>query len=142
MTVLTDLTDRHALTDLVARLTRWLDDSCAAPALDGEGLRAVYSEDATVRSPRGGARGVDAVLEYVRRTTSPGEHTQHFTTDVLVDLDGDRADVTANLLVYLFRPGQAPHRTVGLRYAFTAARLPGGWRFTRAEITPAWFQGT
>jgi hypothetical protein len=59
----------------------------------------------------------------------------------LTDLDGDRATVTANLLVQFFRPREAPHRTVGLRYTFEAVRTAAGWRCACAEITPKWFQG-
>jgi hypothetical protein len=134
MSELSDLQDRNQIIDLVARLNRWLDDGPV------EDAATVYTDDALVTSPRGAARGIDEVIEYVRRTSSPDERTQHFTTDLLVGLDGDRADVTANLLVCFFRIGVRPHRTVGLRYAFDAVRTGQTWRFARAEVTPMWFQ--
>ncbi|WP_031508540.1 nuclear transport factor 2 family protein [Streptomyces megasporus] len=126
--------DRAEVTDLVARLTRCLDD----PSPDGRDLRAVYTEDAVVHSPRGTVRGIDAIVERVRRADPGDEHAQHFDTDVLVDLDGDRARVTANQLVYFFRPGKPPHRTAGLRHTLTAARTPAGWRIARNDITLLW----
>ncbi|GAB2926985.1 hypothetical protein GCM10027280_12920 [Micromonospora polyrhachis] len=59
-------------------------------------------------------------------------------TDLLVDIDGDQAAVSANSLVYYYRAGQAPHYTGGLRLADTAVRTSAGWRFREQRITPAW----
>ncbi|GLW05686.1 hypothetical protein Misp01_08160 [Microtetraspora sp. NBRC 13810] len=129
----TDLHDRLELAELVSRLSHLLDD----PA-DDDGLRAVYAENAVVNSPRGTAEGIDAVIAFVRRGDG-GERTHHFTTDVVVDLDGDRAVVRASLIDVFYRPGETPHRTVGLRYVFGALRTARGWRFDRADITPVWF---
>jgi hypothetical protein len=128
-------TDRAELTALVSRLGRWLDDGN-----DEDGL-GIYHPDAVVRSPRGTATGIDEIITYVARTSDEAERTQHLTTDVLVDLDGDHAEVTANLLVAFF-PSQQTFppalRLVGLHYAFDALRGSQGWRFTRADITPLW----
>lgn len=130
--------DRLELTDLVARLGRWLDDPD-----DDDGLRAVYAENAVVHSPRGTAAGFDEVLVLARANNGGDERTHHLTSDVLVDLgidgDGDRAAVSANLVNVFYRPGESPHRTVGIRYAFSAARTTDGWRFDGARVTPAWF---
>ena len=114
------------------RLARWLDD----PATDDG--RAIDAEDAGVSSPRGRAEGIEEVLAYVRRNSSDDEHTQHLTTDVTVDLAGDRAVVRANQLVYFYRPGAAPHRTSGIRHRFEAARTPDGWRLASADVELAW----
>ena len=58
--------------------------------------------------------------------------TQHLITNVLVDLDGDRATAGANLLVHF------PDATLGERYAFEAARRDDGWRLTRIVVEPRW----
>ena len=47
-----------------------------------------------------------------------GEHTQHVNGDVLVDVDGDRAETPANQLVHYYRTGEPPHRRSGLRLAY------------------------
>ncbi|MBG0569326.1 nuclear transport factor 2 family protein [Actinoplanes sp. NEAU-A11] len=83
-------------------------------------------------------------MDYVRRTSDDAERTQHLTTDILVDLDGDRAELTANMLVTFFPPGSdqlAPAlRLVGLKSAFSALRTSEGWRLLRTDVTPLWQQ--
>jgi hypothetical protein len=60
--------------------------------------------------------------------------------DVLVQVDGDQAEATANQLVYSYRDSEAPHRTRGLRVGGTAVRTHAGWRFSDMRVTPAWTQ--
>jgi hypothetical protein len=127
--------DRIEIADLFIRLARLLDEGAY------EDADAVYTDDVAVHSPRGGElRGIDEVVGYLRRTQVAGEHTQHTTTDVLVNIDGDQAAASANSLVYFYRGGQPPHRTSGLRMACTAARTPAGWRFRDVRIVLAWMR--
>lgn len=80
-------------------------------------------------SPRSGEiHGLDELVGFMRRAEVEGQHTQHLTTDLLVDVNGDRAAASANSLVYFYRDGQAPHLTSGLRLACTAVRTQAGWR--------------
>ncbi|GLY15146.1 hypothetical protein Kisp01_21610 [Kineosporia sp. NBRC 101677] len=69
-----------------------------------------------------------------------GELHQHVHGDVLVHLDGDRAETTANQLVFFYRAGDPPHREAGLRSAATAVRTPQGWRFSRMHIQLLWLR--
>ncbi|MET0132935.1 MAG: nuclear transport factor 2 family protein, partial [Kibdelosporangium sp.] len=89
MTSLADLADRAELTQLVSRLGHWLD---AANFEDSaqiyeDGAR-IYTDDVIVNSPRGIRNGLAEVLQYVR--DSNVERTQHFASDVLVDLAGEQ----------------------------------------------------
>jgi 3-phenylpropionate/cinnamic acid dioxygenase small subunit len=93
-----------------------------------------------VLSPRGTAEGLEAVHAHLRRSTPDGERSQHLTTDVVVALDGDRAEITTNHLVSFYRDREERHRLVGLRHRYAATRGPQGWRLRRAEITPLWFK--
>jgi ketosteroid isomerase-like protein len=127
-------TDRLEITDLFARLARILDTK------DHEGLRAIYTDDVVVHSPRGEFHGIDEVLAHVRRVDNEDELTQHLHTDVLVDFDGDQAAVSANQLVYFYRDGQQPHQTSGLQLTYNAVRTPVGWRVRAATIKLAWQQ--
>lgn len=127
------IADRLEVTDLFARLAGLLDDGRHDDAAD------VYHADVVVRSPRGGElRGLDEVTAFLRRSHVDGEHTQHVHGDVLVRVDGDRAEATANQLVFFHRDGEPPHRTSGLRTTTTAVRTPAGWRFTEMNIALAW----
>lgn len=124
--------DRDELTELVARLGRWLDEQ------DFTDCRHVYADDAVVQTPGGRAEGTGAILDQLRANTPAGEYTQHVSSDVSVTVDGDAADVRYNLIVYFFGAGSTLQRTVGARCTFGAKHTAEGWRFARAEIAPLW----
>jgi hypothetical protein len=124
--VLQELTDRQAITDLISRLGLWLDEQ----RFDEAG--SVLTEDARVQTPGGTTAGIGNVAAQARRNHE-GHTTQHVITNVLVDLDGDRATARANLTVSFDGT-----RTQGERYAFEAARTPGGWRLASVRVTPVW----
>ncbi|MFF4713379.1 nuclear transport factor 2 family protein [Streptomyces eurythermus] len=124
--------DRVEIAELLARLARLLDEG------RHEDISTVYHHDITVRSPRAELHGLDEVAAHLRRSRVEGENTQHVHGDVLVRVDGDRAEATANQLVYFYRDGEPPHRTSGLRVACTTVRTPAGWRIGELRITLAW----
>jgi len=119
------MNDRQDITDLISRLGRWLDDKRFDDA------RSVLTEDVTVRTPGGQAEGLERVVAQASRNHQVP--TQHLITNVLVDVDGDAATATANLLVTFAGESQQ-----GERYAFGAARTVDGWRLSRVEVTPVW----
>ncbi|GAA4203821.1 hypothetical protein GCM10022252_62020 [Streptosporangium oxazolinicum] len=127
------IADRIEIADLFTRFARLLDEE------RWEEAGTVFTGDVAVRSPRAGELlGIDEVVAYLRQPETEGRHTQHTTTDLLVDLDGDQAAASANSLVYYYRDGQAPYFTGGLRLTSTAVRTPAGWRLREMRITPAW----
>jgi hypothetical protein len=123
------LTDRLEITDLISRLGRWLD------RVGDDAPERVLAPDVTVRTPGGEAEGIDRVVAQAQRNHAV-DATQHVITDVLVDLDGDRADVSANLTVTFVDGGSL--RTLGERYRFGAARTDAGWRLARIEVDKVW----
>lgn len=137
---LQQLAERNEITDLVYRLGEYLE----AHRVDD--MRSLLVEDATVRTPGGAAEGREAVVAQARRNHRSDEPTQHLITNVLVDLDGDRAEVRANLVVNFAAPPSAdqslpaPPRkyTLGETYHFAVVRTTQGWRFSRIETTPVW----
>ena len=132
MTTTAELADRAEITDLFARLSRVLDSG------NFDDIRTVYAADVTVRSPRAELHGLDEVLAYLRKSQVDGEHAQHLHGDVLVTLDGDRAEASANQLVSYYRTGQPAHLQSGLTTGFTAVRTPAGWRVQESRISLAW----
>ncbi|HWE07777.1 MAG TPA: nuclear transport factor 2 family protein [Solirubrobacteraceae bacterium] len=127
------IADRIEIADLFTRLARLLDEK------RWEDADTVFADDVAVQSPRGGElRGIDKVVGFMRQAEVEGEHTQHTTTDLLVDVDGDQAAASANSLAYFYRDGQAPHLTSGLRLTCTAVRTPAGWRIREYRVMPAW----
>src|SRR3954468_1164547 len=123
------LNDRQDITDLISRLGRWLDDK----AFDN--ARSVLTEDVTVSTPGGQAEGIDRVIAQASRNHQVP--TQHLITTVLVDLDGDHATATANLLVTF--AGSVLERQ-GERYTFRVLRTRDGGRVPRIEVTPVWWE--
>lgn len=143
---LATLTDRVELEALVSRLGRWLDDGG-----DAQQGRELFVERIALDTPGGIAEGVDAVVAQARRNhTVP---TQHLITNQLIELDGDRAQITANLLV-VFADGEqvavGPRatelptfgRALGERYRFEAVRTGDDWRLARIEVTAHWLAGS
>ena len=74
-------------------------------------------------------------------TSGSGLRTRHRH----LHLDGDRAEVRANLIA-TFAPSVGtlpePTFTLGEVYRFEAARTAQGWRLSRIETTPVWATGT
>jgi 3-phenylpropionate/cinnamic acid dioxygenase small subunit len=130
-----DLLDRQQLTELVSRLGLFLDEQRwdDAPAL--------FTADATATTPGGTAVGREALVAQAARNHT--ERTQHVITNCVVDLDGDRAAIGANLLV-TFAPDEGvgePRFQLGERYGFAAQRTGDGWRLSRVQTRPLWRVG-
>jgi 3-phenylpropionate/cinnamic acid dioxygenase small subunit len=128
------LADRQEILDLLARQGRWLDEQ------QFDDVRTVFTEDATGDFPVGRLHGADQLAEQARRSHAPFARTQPITSNVLIDLDGDRATVTANLVaVFVQNPDTLePTFTIGERYRFQATRTAQGWRFSHVEAHRLW----
>ncbi|MEV5751015.1 nuclear transport factor 2 family protein [Actinoallomurus sp. NPDC052308] len=122
--------DPALLIDLVTRLGRWLDDKRFDEA------RTVFTEDATADTLGGSVRGVDALAAQARRNHPADVATQHFITNPLIEVDGDRATIDANLLVVF--ASSTDRRVLGERYRLEAARTPDGWRIRRVAARMIW----
>jgi 3-phenylpropionate/cinnamic acid dioxygenase small subunit len=128
-TLIHDLTDRREITDLVSRLGLWLDEGRFDEA------PSILIDDVTVDTPGGHAEGIEHVIAQARRNHQHA-HLQHVITNVLIDLDGDRATVRANLVVTF--ADDAVTSQQGERYRFEAVRTPDGWRLSQVEVAPVW----
>jgi SnoaL-like domain len=138
------LVDRNEIADLVYRLGVALDEGRF------DEMRSLFIEEATARTPGGTAEGREALVAQASRNHDPDERIQHVTTNLLVELDGDRAKVRANLVVHFAPPadpqGSAlappPRFTLGEVYRFEVVRTRQGWRFSRVETSPVWMSGS
>ncbi|MGY2032477.1 nuclear transport factor 2 family protein [Nocardia gipuzkoensis] len=134
MSTNTPVADRIEIADLFTRFARLLDEQ------RWEDADTIFTGDVEIHSPRIDVRGIDKVVGFMRQSAVEGEHTQHTTTDLLVNVDGDQAAASANSLVYFYRDGRPPHQTSGLRLACTAVRTPAGWRLREARVMLAWMR--
>ena len=132
-----ELVDRHELAELVHRLGTALDDGRF------DELRTIFVSEASARTPGGTAAGLDAMIAQAARNHSTDEHIQHVISDVLIDLDGDRASLRAKLVVtFSAAAGSAGWPTwMGERYRFAARRTAQGWRLTSVATSPVWAFG-
>jgi hypothetical protein len=120
--------DRDELTDLVGRLGLWLDGKRFDEPL------TVFTEDAQVTTRGGTSRCAEVLAAQARRNhTVP---TQHFVTNPLVEVDGDRAAIGANLVVVFAEDGGP--RVLGERFVLGAARTPAGWRLSSVRVRTIW----
>ncbi len=152
---LQQLLDRTEITDLVSRLGMSLDEGRF------DEMQSLLVEDVTARTPGGEKAGRDSVITLARKNHRPNWGNEAVITNVLIDQDGDRAKVRANLVVYSAPDGTsdpdgasdpdgtslpplAPKvtYTLGGVYKFEVVRTPDGWRFSRVETLPAWYWGT
>ena len=94
-------------------------------------------------TPGGQAQGIEALTAQARRNHARFDRTQHVTSNVLIDLDGDRATVHANLIATFVSDATAtePTFTMGERYRFEAVRTTQGWRFSAVDAPPVWQSG-
>jgi 3-phenylpropionate/cinnamic acid dioxygenase small subunit len=133
---LRSLTDRLDLQEMISRVAAGLDEHRF------DDLRALFLEDATAQTPGGTAQGRDAVIAQAVRNHEDYDRLQHLVSGVLVDLDGDRATVRANLVgVFGKSPENLPSRVLGAVYRFEAVRTDDGWRFASLGVRPVWFYG-
>ncbi len=139
--MITTLNDRTEITDLVYRLGACLDEGRF------DDMHELLAEQATASTPGGQVEGREAVIAQAQRNHTADERYQHLITNLLLDLDGDRAKVRANsLVVIITSPGPVPGETsappelytIGGVYHFEFARTTDGWRFSRIEVDPGW----
>jgi hypothetical protein len=159
---LQQLLDRNEITDLVSRLGVSLDEGRF------DEMRSLLAEEVTARTPGGAKEGRDTVIALARKNHRPGWGSEHVITNLLIDLDGDRAKVRANLVVHSAPGGTSDSEsrsdsdsrsgsdgtspppllapkvtfTLGEVYRFEVVRTSQGWRFSQVDALPIWYWGT
>ncbi|WP_157218861.1 nuclear transport factor 2 family protein [Flavisphingomonas formosensis] len=121
------LIDQAAIETLLKRYARALDER-AFDALD-----AVFTPDAQLDyTCAGGIAGAyPEVKAWLAEVLTPIAEMQHFTTNVEVELDGDRAagkSYTINVNGMRTATGEVKHMVVGAQYIDRLVRTPAGWR--------------
>ena len=131
---LDELIDHAEIERTVSSLGRCLDER------DFEGLRKLFTRDASVETPGGSSSGHDSLVEQARRRHTSAAGIQHVITNLLIEFDGDTAQVRANLLVAFADTGpeDAAPFLLGEVYRFSFSRTPDGWRIARMTSAPTW----
>ncbi|MFE9840256.1 nuclear transport factor 2 family protein [Streptomyces goshikiensis] len=138
------LADRMDVRDLVDRYLAGLDRA----EFDEDWARSVFTEDGRFQFPMGGHDGVAGMAEFTAAMIGKWRRTHHVAAGHLVEIDGDRARVSASLIathLHPHAPGPGPSPEpfqVGDRFEGEAARTAAGWRFTRLAFEVVWTRGT
>ena len=121
--------DRLDILEVAARYCRALDRG------DPEALEGVFTEDAVWESSARGARqGRDAIVEEFRARAAQAHTRKHWTSNPVIEGDGDEASMTLDLLVLHLDDGDVRPGTSGV-YEDRLRRDAAGWRIAYRKIT-------
>jgi hypothetical protein len=137
-----EIGDRLEIQELVHRLVRGFDRR------DWHGVESLFTDTVVVdyTALLGGeaqTRTAAEQTQFYREQLDPLNSTMHAATTLLIDLDGDRATASANVLTWLRRDAAAdsPMWSNGAVGEFELVRVADRWRIARIAVRPAWAQG-
>ena len=143
------LTEREAVMDAVFRVLQGLDD--ANQSL----LQSAFTHDAVldlggttdIGTALGTHKGHAAVVDFLTANVANGMDTMHNVSNFRVDIDGDRASLTAYAIAQHYRPGEAVQPLdskwlmMGNRYVSTLRKEDGLWKIEYFLINTRWCDG-
>lgn len=125
-TMTPSIEDRLGISDLFTRYTCALDDGEVDTIVD------CFTEDGRLVSPAVGAHkgraAIRAFAERFARFRANGSQLRHVISNLRMHVDGDRAQATCYLIVFLTRDGKSRLLAPG-RYECELHRTGGIWRF-------------
>jgi hypothetical protein len=129
------VSDKLQIQELLFRYARGVDTK------DWALLAAVFTPEAVLDyTSVGGPEGSrDEVVAWLERSLAPVPVTQHFITNIEIELDGDRADVRAMFYNPMQLPGMPEMTVCGGHYLHEVVRTPDGWKSERLVEMSEWF---
>ena len=129
------LHDTIEIHELLARYARGVDSR------DWELWKAVFTPDATIDYTSAGAvvGRRDEVAAWLEQGLGTVPMTQHFITNIEVDLSGDRARARAMFYNPMLLPGMAEQSYCGGYYHHDLVRTAEGWKSERLVEENVWF---
>jgi 3-phenylpropionate/cinnamic acid dioxygenase small subunit len=129
------LHDKIEIQELLARYARGVDSK------DWALWKTVFTSDAHVdyRSAGAPAGPRDEIADWLARGLATLPMTQHFITNVEIELDGDRAKVRAMFYNPMQLPGVDGLSFCGGYYHHDVVRTPEGWKSQRMVEENLWF---
>ena len=130
------ISDQLEITALLHRYCRAVDSR------DLDLWLTVFTEDAHVdytAAPAGAAGTRDEIAEWLRTSLALLPMSQHFVTNIEIDLDGDAATVRAMFYNPLQLPGVEGPSFCGGCYHHQVVRTPDGWRSRDLREEMVWF---
>jgi 3-phenylpropionate/cinnamic acid dioxygenase small subunit len=127
--------DKLEIHELLARYARGVDDH------DWDLYRSVFTGDAHIdyTSAGGIAGSRDEVASWLEAVFNDFPWTQHYITNVEIDLDGDAAATRASFYNPMHFPGLAEPSACGGYYQHDLVRTAEGWKSRRLIEHNSWF---
>jgi 3-phenylpropionate/cinnamic acid dioxygenase small subunit len=129
------VSDKLQIQELLYRYARGVDTK------DWALLSSVFTPDASLDyTSVGGPLGPrDEVVAWLEQSLTPVPMTQHFITNIEIDLVGDRAQVRAMFYNPMLLPGMPEMTSCGGNYLHDVVRTPDGWKSERLVEMNEWF---
>lgn len=127
--------------EIGALLDRYLISLDDGRELDDAWARSLFTEPARVEFPMSVHEGLAGVAAYHSEAMAAFERTQHLNSPALVEVDGDRARLTANLMSTHVHRFTGDLFTAGTLCTAEARRTPVGWRLCRLSLRLVWKSG-
>lgn len=127
--------DKLEIHELLARYARGVDDK------DWDLYRSVFTPDAHIDYTSAGAiaGSVDEVAAFLAEGFTVIPWSQHYITNIEIDIDGDRARVRAMFFNPMQLPGIEGASSCGGFYHHDLVRTPEGWKSARLVEESRWF---
>lgn len=127
---MTEYSDRIELQDVMLKYAAGVDEN------HDELVRSCFADDVIAPGfQREVIRGVDAWMEFLRRSLSPFKKTQHLLSPVLATIDGDSAQTRTDLQsMHLYQEPEGQILMVWGTYNTGMIRRNGRWLIQRHEL--------
>jgi hypothetical protein len=125
------LEDKDAIRELLAEYCFLLDSNRL------QEFGQLFTEDGVWTSRNGsasGPAGIEALLRQIVSDSAPGSGRKHFTANIVIRLNGDRAEVISNFLV-VRDTATGPAIAVAGTYRDVVARQGAKWLFRSRELS-------
>lgn len=131
------MSDREDIIDLAVRYTWALDTK------NVEGLRDVFTPDATAMLRGVECNGVDAIIARIGGAVLRLDRTQHLVGNHQVTVDGDTGTHRCHLQSQHVLSGTegGDNYIVGGYYEDRVVRTPAGWRISHRLMQQTWTEG-
>lgn len=139
---LQEISDRFEIQDAVHQLVRGFDrrDWHTVEHLLAD---TVVSDYTAMLGGEPQSRTAAEQTRHYQEQLDPLNATMHAATTLLVDLDGDHATASVNILTWLRREAaqDGPLWSNGSAGEIELTRTEGRWRIARITVRPAWAEG-
>ena len=137
---LRELRERERVVALVDRYVTTLD---GPNSFDEDWARSLFTENVRFEHEIAVLEGIEEVAAAHRMVMGRWERTVHFSTNHHVELDGERAHLTARLMAIHVHPGESPPDSLIAANLLDAdvVHTSNGWRFERFAPRTLWRTG-